>query len=210
MTHTSTVKITKRMFNTINRLLLIEFDYDSSISQEQYEDDMEFVVRVGGKKDDDDFYTADFGFDNGAVYRLRIRSDYSSYWDDWCFFDGDDDNLSILEDCNHCIENVNTFIIHNSETNQDDEYRCVFEIVDGRSELHGEDNRVTERVTNRFDKNNIYDAACIACGNYEALRNGDEEFIEEYSGCETTEAIAQELYEKLCVIVDNWEELMNA
>lgn len=127
MTHTSTVKITKRMFDTINRLLLIEFDYNSSISQEQYDDDMEFVIRVGGKKDDDDFYTADFAFDDGTVYCLRICSDDSSYYDDWCFFDNND---SYLEDMYHCIDKVNTFVFHNSETNQDDEYRCVFEIVD--------------------------------------------------------------------------------
>lgn len=204
MTHTSTVKITKRMFDTINRLLLIEFDYNRFISREQYEDDMEFVIRVGGKKDDDDFYTANFEFDDGNAYRLRIRSDDSSYYDDWCL------NNNYLEDMYHCIDKVNTFVFHNSETNQDDEYRCVFEIVDGRSELYSEDNRVTERVTNRFDKNNIYDAACIACCNYEALATEAKNSLRNTTGCETTEAIAQELYEKLCVIVDNWEELMNA
>lgn len=128
MTHTSTVKITKRMFDTINRLLLVEFDYDSSISQEQYDDDMEFIVRVGGKKKDDDFYIADFEFDDGTAYRLRIRSDDSSYYDDWRFFDKNGSYLD--EDMYHCIDRVNIFVLYNSETNQDDEYRCVFEIVD--------------------------------------------------------------------------------
>lgn len=61
---------------------------------------------------------------------------------------------------------------------------------------------------NNIFKKQIYDEACFAASNYEAIMNNDKEVIEQY-GDEVINGIAQEMYEKLINIVDNWEELMN-
>lgn len=114
----STIEITRRDFDRINRLMDVRFE------ECETDPEMQKLTEELDAKPDDMAYGFGFSFDDGSKILIDIRSGGSNYFDD-CRWVSADDKFDDVFDCWYKLKEENQFV-HN-----DIVYVCKFNIVEG-------------------------------------------------------------------------------